>query len=98
MSKLFDMLSISLITSSKNILKRVGERRHPCLTPTSTLNHSVSFPSIVTAHLDFLKNFFKKRFCYFTRKRFKEHLIPKAYFFFIPYFCEKLIVIWNGSL
>ena len=27
-----------------------------------------------------------------------QHLIPKVYFFFIPKFCEKLIVIWNRSL
>ena len=54
MSRLFDMLSISLITNSKNI-KRVGERRHPCLTPTNTLNHSVSLTSIMTAHLEFLE-------------------------------------------
>ena len=57
MSKCFDWLLISLITNSKKMSKGVGERRYPCLTPTNTLNHSVSLPSIVTTHLEFLQNF-----------------------------------------
>ena len=39
------------------MLKRVGGKRHPYLTTTNTLNHSVSLPSVVTAHLEFLKSF-----------------------------------------
>ena len=36
-------------TRSRNILKRVGERGHPCLTPTVALNHSPMLPFIWTA-------------------------------------------------
>ena len=31
---------------SRKLLKRVGERRHPCLTPTIVLNHSLMLPFI----------------------------------------------------
>ena len=34
---------------SRKMLKRVGERRHPCLTPTVVLNHSPMLPFIWTA-------------------------------------------------
>ena len=34
----------SFITNSRNRLKRLGDRRHPCLTPVTTLNHSVILP------------------------------------------------------
>ena len=34
---------------SRKMLKRVGDRRHPCLTPTVVLNHSPMLPFIWTA-------------------------------------------------
>ena len=34
---------------SRKMLKRVGDRRHPCLTPTVALNHSPMLPFIWTA-------------------------------------------------
>ena len=40
----------SFITNSRNRLKRLGDRRHPCLTPVTTLNHSVIFPLTLTDH------------------------------------------------
>ena len=40
----------SFITNSRNRLKRLGDRRHPCLTPVTTLNHSVIFPLTLTEH------------------------------------------------
>ena len=33
----------------RKILKRVGDRRHPCLPPTVVLNHSPMLPLIWTA-------------------------------------------------
>ena len=36
---------------SRKMLKRVGDRRHPCLTPTVVLNHSPMLPFIWTAHV-----------------------------------------------
>ena len=33
----------------RKMLKRVGDRRHPCLTPTVVLNHSPMLPFIWTA-------------------------------------------------
>ena len=33
----------------RKMLKRVGDRRHPCLTPTVVLNHSPMLPFILTA-------------------------------------------------
>ena len=43
-----------LITNSKKMVKSVHERKHPGPTPTNTQNQSVSLPSIVIAHLEFL--------------------------------------------
>ena len=43
---------MSFITNSKNKLKRLGDRRHPCLTPVPTLNQLVMFPLTVTEHSD----------------------------------------------
>ena len=34
---------------SRKMLKRVGDRRHPCLTPTIVLNHSPMLPFVWTA-------------------------------------------------
>ena len=36
---------------SRNMLKRVGDRSHPCLTSTAVLNHSPMLPFISTALL-----------------------------------------------
>ena len=36
---------------SKKMLKRMGDRRHPFLTPTAFLNHSPMLPFIWTAHV-----------------------------------------------
>ena len=49
-----DMLSISWMTNSKNTLNNTGGNKHPCLKPTSTANHFLSFGSTVTQHLVFL--------------------------------------------
>src|SRR6218665_1788427 len=43
-----------LIIASKIRLNRYGDSPHPCLTPTVTLNHSVSSPSTLTALSDLL--------------------------------------------
>ena len=42
--------------------------------------------SLETKKQSKIHDFFKKlsRFCYFTRKRLTQHLIPNVYFFFIP--------------
>ena len=39
----------SAMIRSRKMLKRVGDRRHPCLTPTIVLNHSPILPFIWTA-------------------------------------------------
>ena len=39
----------SIMISSRKMLKRVGDRRHLCLTPTVVLNHSPMLPFIWTA-------------------------------------------------
>ena len=50
------------IIRSRKMLKRVGDRRHPCLTPTVVLNHSPMLPFIWTAllalsvNLDWINN------------------------------------------
>ena len=49
-----DVLSISWMTNSKNTLNNAGGNKHPCLKPTSTANHFLSFGSTVTQHLVFL--------------------------------------------
>ena len=38
------------MSRSRKMLKRVGDRRHPCLTSTVVLNHSPMLPFIWTAH------------------------------------------------
>ena len=40
----------SFMTNSKNILKRVGDKRQPCLRPIFTEKHWVRCPSITAAH------------------------------------------------
>ena len=39
----------SAITASSSNRNRCGDKLHPCLTPTTTLNHSLSSPSSLTA-------------------------------------------------
>ena len=41
----------SVIIRSRKMLKKVGERRHPCLTPTVVLNHSSVLLFICTARV-----------------------------------------------
>ena len=40
---------VSDMIHSRKMLKRVGDRRHPCLTPTVVLSHSPMLPFIWTA-------------------------------------------------
>ena len=42
--------SASHMILSRKMLKRVGERRHPCRTPTVVLNHSPVLPLKVSQH------------------------------------------------
>ena len=53
----FSKASVDFILS-KNILKGVGDRRPPCLTPLLTWNYSPSFPSTQTALLVFIYSCF----------------------------------------
>ena len=41
--------NLPIMIRSRKIMKRVDDRRHPCLTPTVVLNHSPMLPFIWTA-------------------------------------------------
>ena len=69
----------------RKMLKRVGDKRHPCLTPTVVLNHSPMLPFIWTALVDLSQSYsmVRTRFAlilYFRMVAHKTacHTMPKA--------------------